>query len=99
MGVRGALKEKHMSTTLETLSGRVVGPGGEAVAGATVAMVGSTRPHRDIAAITTADGSFRFGGIAPGAYRVEARVSGRVGAADVVVAAGRPARVEIRIDG
>ena len=87
-----------MSTTLGAISGRVLRRGGAPVSGATVAMVGSAQPHRDIAAVTGTDGSFRFGSVAPGSYRVEARASGRVGAADVVVAAGTPAAVEILLD-
>jgi hypothetical protein len=86
-----------VSSTVGSIAGRVLAQGGSPVSGATVAMVGSTQPHRDIAAVSGPDGSFRFGGLAPGSYRVEARAHGRVGAADVVVTAGNPAAVEIRL--
>ena len=86
-----------MSSPVGTIAGRVLAAGGTPVSGATVAMVGSTQPHRDIAALSGPDGSFRFAGLAPGRYRVEARSQGRVGVADVVVAAGTPAAVEIRL--
>jgi len=86
-----------VSTPLGTLAGRVLAPSGAPVSGATVAMVGSTQSHRDIAVLTGPDGSFRFGGLAPGRYRVEARAHGQVGAADVEVSAGTPATVEIRL--
>ncbi|HSN19251.1 MAG TPA: carboxypeptidase-like regulatory domain-containing protein [Usitatibacter sp.] len=85
------------STSFGAISGRVLAAGGAPVAGATVAVVGGTQPHRDIAAISGADGAFHFGHVAPGSYRVEARAHGKVGAADVVVGAGGPARVEIHL--
>lgn len=81
------------------ISGRVIGAGGAPVANATVAVVGGAGAHRDIAAITAADGSFRLGGVGPGTYRIEARAHGRVAAMDVVVTDASPAAVEIRLDG
>lgn len=87
-----------MSTPLGSIVGRVLGPAGAPVSGATVAAVGSL-PGRDIAAITAADGTFRLGGMRPGAYHVEARGrGGLMRAADVVVAPGSPAAVEILLD-
>jgi protocatechuate 3,4-dioxygenase beta subunit len=87
-----------MSAAFGTIAGRVLGPGGAPVAGATVAIAGGEQPHRDIAAVTAADGSFRFGQVLPGRYRVEARQKGVTRGAEVVVAAGAPAQVEIRFD-
>ena len=88
-----------MATRFGSIVGRVLGPGGAPVSGATVAAVGSLQPGRDIAAITSADGTFRFGSMRPGAYHVEARGrGGSMRSADVVVAPGSPAAVEIRLD-
>lgn len=87
-----------MSTPLGSISGRVLGSGGVPVPGATVAVVSGSQPHRDIAAVTSADGTFRLGGMRPGEYRVEARARGSVRSADVVVSAGASADVEIRLD-
>jgi hypothetical protein len=86
-----------VSTALGSVAGRVLAAGGTPVGGATVAMVGGAQPHRDIAVLSGPDGSFRFGSLAPGRYRVEARARGHVGAAEVEVAAGMPAAVEIRL--
>ena len=86
-----------MSTPYGTIVGRVVGAAGAPVPGATVAAIGSAQPHRDIAAITSADGTFRFGSMVPGLYRLEARASGTVRSADVAVAPGARADVEIRL--
>lgn len=86
-----------MSSPFGSIVGRVLGPAGAPVPGATVAALGTTQPSRDIAAITAADGTFRFGSVRPGTYHVEARAHGTIRAADVLVAAGTPARVEIRL--
>jgi protocatechuate 3,4-dioxygenase beta subunit len=87
-----------MSASFGTIAGRVLGAGGAPIAGATVAITGGEQPHRDIAAVSAADGSFRFGHVLPGRYRIQARVKGVARAADVVVAAGASAQVEIRFD-
>lgn len=87
-----------MSAGFGTITGRVLGSGGAPVSGATVAIAGGERMHRDIAAVTGADGVFRFGHVLPGLYRVEARAKGVVRSADVRVTEGAPANVEIRLD-
>ena len=87
-----------MNATSGAIAGRVLGRDGSPVAGATVAIVGGEQAHRDIAAVTGADGGFRLGAVLPGRYRVQARAHGATGAADVVVAAGAAAQVEIRLD-
>lgn len=86
-----------MSTPYGIIVGRVLGAAGAPVSGATVAAIGSSQPQRDIAAITSPDGTFRFGSMVPGMYRLEARVSGTVRTADVAVAPGARADVEIRL--
>jgi protocatechuate 3,4-dioxygenase beta subunit len=87
-----------MSSEHGSISGRVVNAGGAPVAGAAVAVSGTSQPHRDIAAVTTADGTFRFGGMRPGSYQLTVRVNNSMQSADVVVSAGTPAAVEIRLD-
>jgi len=86
-----------MATPMGTIAGRVVGPSGAPVAGATVAIAAGSQPHNDIAAVTAADGSFRFGSVRPGDYRVEAHAQGVVGSAAVTVSSGARADVEIRL--
>jgi hypothetical protein len=86
-----------MSAKFGSIVGRVLGAGGP-VPGATVAVVASSQPHRDIAAITSANGTFHFGNVLPGTYRLEARSGGLVRSAEVTVAAGAPADVQIRLD-
>lgn len=86
-----------MGTPYGSIVGRVLDDGGP-VGGATVAAIGSAHPHRDFAAVTLADGTFRFGSMVPGLYRLEARLRGAVRSADVAVAAGGSSDVVIRLD-
>lgn len=86
-----------MSAPLGGIAGRVLAADGTPAAGATVAIVGGTQAHRDIAAIAAGDGRFHFGGLPPGQYRVEARAKGKSAAADVVVPEGADAQVEVRL--
>lgn len=88
-----------MTTGHGSIAGRVVDASGKPVAGASVAVTGSLQPHRDIAAITSSDGSFRFGGMQPGSYRLAARARQSQQSADVVVPANAEVGVEIRLDG
>lgn len=87
-----------MTALFGAIAGRVTTRDGTPVPGAAVAIVGGEQAHPDIAALAGPDGSFRFGRLSPGRYRVEARSRGVTGAADVVVAEGRSAQVEIRLD-
>lgn len=87
-----------MSTLLGSIAGRVRAADGAPAAGAIVAIVSSDQPHRDIAAVAAADGSFQFGRLAAGRYRIEAHLSGKRGAAGVDVVEGAGAQVEIRLD-
>ena len=87
-----------MSTLFGTIAGRVLAANGTPAAGAIVAIVGGTQPHRDIAIVAAADGRFQFGRLAVGRYRVQAHANGKRGAADIDVAEGAPAQVEIRLD-
>ena len=86
-----------MSTPVGSITGRVVGAAGAPVANATVAIAAGTQPYRDVAAVTSADGSFRFGGIRPGTYRVEARVGSAMHGAEVTVDGSGNGAVEIRV--
>jgi Carboxypeptidase regulatory-like domain len=80
-----------------SIAGRVVDTGGQPVTGASVAVTGSSQPHRDIAAITASDGRFHFGSMEPGAYRLAARLKGSRQSADVLVPDGSQVDVEIRL--
>jgi hypothetical protein len=79
------------------VSGRVLDAAGAPVGGAAVAVVSSDGPHRDIAALTAEDGSFRLGGLPTGNVVLEARKSGTSGSAQVEVPEGGSVPVEIRI--
>ena len=85
-----------MSTPYGTIVGRVLDEGGP-VGGATVAAIGSAHPHRDFAAVTSVDGTFRFGSMVPGPYRLEARMRGAVHSADVTVPPGGSSDIVIRL--
>lgn len=87
-----------MSAEHGSISGRVVNAAGAPVVGASVAISGSSQPHRDIAAITASDGRFHFGRMQPGAYRVAARAQQSRRSTDVVVPANAEVDVEIRLD-
>ncbi len=86
-----------MTPATGAIAGRVLDAGGRPVSGATVAITGNAQAYRDIAAITTADGSFHFGGMAPGSYDLDAHKGPATGGARVVVVAGPPTRAEIRL--
>jgi hypothetical protein len=80
-----------------TVEGRVVDATGAPVSGATVAVAAATRPTRDIAAVTTAEGRFRLGGLLPGTYELQAWHGRISGGTRVDVAAGLSTPAEIRL--
>ncbi len=70
----------------EQISGQVVDGAGRGVADASVLVVRAPGPAPDIAAVSTGDGRFVFGGLTAGAYRLRAiGPDGRQGEADVTV--------------
>lgn len=84
-----------------TILGRVIDTDIKPVAGASVSVAGSDSLHpvSDIAALTTADGRFRFGNLAPGSYTLSVHSTDYApGRADVVVVADEQADVAIRVD-
>ncbi len=85
------------TTELGRIGGRVVDASGARVGGAAVSVVSSDGPHRDIAALTAEDGSFRLGGLPFGQVVLEARKSGASGSVHVEVREGALAPIEIRI--
>lgn len=83
----------------KAITGRVTDAGGRPVEGAMVAIASSDRPHRDMAARSGPDGSFRLSGLEPGSYVIEAHHAGISARADAALAdgdAGDPA-VELRL--
>lgn len=88
-----------MSRPSGSIAGRVLDATGAPVSGATVAVTGGLQPFRDIAAVTSGDGSFRLGAIQPGQYQLGIHARGKAGTAAVVVMAGAQSDVEIQLDG
>lgn len=84
-----------------TISGHVIDTDSKPVVGASVSIAGSVslQPVSDIAALTTADGRFRFGNLLPGSYTISVHSTDYApGCADVFVVADENAEVAIRID-
>jgi Carboxypeptidase regulatory-like domain len=80
------------------ITGIVRNRDGSIVAGATVAITESTEPHRDVAAITTANGTFRLSGLRPGQYVLEARKGPSLAHQRVSVGATSPTVVEMHLE-
>ena len=58
------------------ITGRVTTSTGAPVADAAVMITGASPRHRDIAALTNAQGGYRFGGLAPGLYTLVVNAAG-----------------------
>lgn len=58
------------------IAGRITTPDGRPVADAAVMIGGGSPPHPDIAALSDADGRFRFAGLPPGAYTLIVNAEG-----------------------
>lgn len=86
-----------MSSTTGSIVGRVIDADGKPVSGVNVAIAGGTQPHRDIGAMTNADGEFRLGGMLPGSYEVRARKSAMTGSVQAEVVGASPTDVEITL--
>lgn len=80
-----------------SIAGRVVDRAGSPVPGATVAVASSALPHRDIAAVTGADGSFRMGGLQAGSYVLAGRKGASAGSVEVELAGAPLDAVEIHL--
>jgi hypothetical protein len=80
------------------ITGIVRNHDGSIVAGATVAIVESKEPHRDIAAITTANGAFRLSGLRAGQYALEARMGLQHASARVTVSETSGTFLELQFD-
>jgi hypothetical protein len=62
-------------------------------------ITGASPPHPDIAAVTGADGRFRFSRLTAGRYELLVQASGDAGTTvEVTVEPGEPAEVEIHVD-
>jgi hypothetical protein len=79
-----------------SITGTVTDPRGAPVAGAAVMFTGASPSHRDVAAVTDAQGGFRFGGLPPGRYTVLVNATG-FGPQQwpVTVEAGATARLDV----
>jgi len=80
-----------------TITGRVRDAAGQAIVGASVAITDSDQPHRDIAAITRADGSFKLSGLKPGNYTLQAHHEGKFAAVSAQLGSEGAADVEIKL--
>jgi Carboxypeptidase regulatory-like domain len=81
------------------IAGTVRNAAGEPVEGAVVMFAAPSPPHRDIAAVTAATGSFGLGNLEPGTYTVAVNALGyRTGRATVQVDGGREAAVVITME-
>lgn len=78
-----------------TITGRVVNRLGTPVPGVTVSIAQSDQPHRDIAALTDADGTYRLNGLKPGTYRLQALGLGLSGGVVVRLSSSRQSKAEI----
>ena len=80
------------------IAGRVSEPSGRPLAGATVMIAGDSPSHHDIAALTTADGGFRFADLVPGDYTILVNAEGfPLQQRRVAVAAGETTRLEVTL--
>ncbi len=83
-----------------SIAGRVVDEAGSPVVGAVVAIASSTAASwRDVAAVTSSDGSFRLGSLLPGTYVLGAHSGAVRGSAECEVRSGAQASAEIRVCG
>jgi TonB-dependent starch-binding outer membrane protein SusC len=58
------------------IAGHVTTAAGAPIAWATLVIVGDSPRHRDIAAVTSNDGSYRLSGLAPGTYEILVNAEG-----------------------
>lgn len=81
----------------KSITGRVVNGVGAPLSGVAVSIAQSDQPHRDIAAITAADGTFRLNGLKPGTYLLEAHALGLTGSTSVRLSSNRQSKAEISL--
>lgn len=80
------------------LTGRVLSPGGQPVAGARVYLVQGPVALPDVALLTDPSGTFALSAPVPGTYQLGCAAAGFAAATVAVdVAAGQPAQVDIRL--
>lgn len=67
---------RQNSNNQAAISGTVMGPQGHPIARATVMFTGDSPPHADIAALSDAQGHYRFADLIPGTYMVLVNAEG-----------------------
>ena len=93
-----AATNQPMTTSPSVLTGRVVGPSGQPVAGARVYFVQGPVALPDVALNTDTNGSFTLSAPVPGTYQLGCAADGfATTTVGVEVAAGQPAQVEISL--
>ena len=78
-----------------SISGCVVDAAGTPLSGVAVYIAQSDQPHHDIAAISSADGTFRLHGLRPGTYLIAADGGELAGTVSVQLSSERASTVEI----
>lgn len=63
-------QRKNNSANRGAIAGRVTSPQGDPVANATVMITGDSPSHKDIAALTSEHGEYRFDDLIPGDYTI-----------------------------
>lgn len=81
-----------------TITGRVTSVQGEPVAEAVAMITTGSPPHRDIAALTNAQGEFKFDELIPGTYTILVNVGGHPAQSKVAhVEAGQAAHLDFSL--
>ena len=80
------------------ISGVVTDPQGQPVPQAAVLVTGDSPSHNDIAALTNAQGRYRFDGLVPGTYTLMVNAAGHAAQTQQVqAAAGHEAHLDFRL--
>lgn len=98
-GQLGGVMNSPQGGATQGIVGKVFDASGAPVADAAVAIVAGPGTHSDKAALTGVDGSFRFGNLTPGAYRLAVSKTGHAPhQPDVMVVSGQQTDLEIHLN-